>query len=295
MIGRSLLKSALRSASASKARLGVNTNFTRTCSRNLATALVTQGGGLPFESAFDLDTQNVDPKSILEDCKKTLAEEPGMGEEEFPVYLYEILGGACEKVMMENGKITVYTDAENIGRILNFLKNHTMTQCKVLTDMTAVDYPMKEQRFEVVYMLLSLRYNNRIHVKLSVDDFEGVPSVTDIFPSANWCEREIWDMFGIFFHGHPDLRRILTDYGFEGHPMRKDFPLTGFVECRYDEIKKRVVTEPLQTALDARVFDFRSAWDNSNQGQMLKLQTSSEKAAGEKAEAAAAATEKKKE
>mmetsp|Transcript_11732 Transcript_11732/g.13499 ORF Transcript_11732/g.13499 Transcript_11732/m.13499 type:complete len:300 (-) Transcript_11732:534-1433(-) len=293
MLARNVLRSC-RSGVKKIRTVPVNSRLSAgVATRAFATGLTTQGGKLPFDQSLKVDSRQIDPKALLEDARKTLAEEPGEGEDEFAVYLYEVLGNACEKVMVEGGKITVYTNPENIKTVLSFLKNHTMTQCKVLTDLTAVDYPMREERFEVVYMLLSLRYNNRIHVKVNVDDFDGVPSVSEIFPSANWCEREVWDMFGVFFHGHPDLRRILTDYGFEGHPMRKDFPLTGFVECRYDEIKKRVITEPLQTALDGRVFDFKSPWDNSAQGPMLKLQSTIEKKEAEAAAAAAAAAAEK--
>ena len=132
-----------------------------------------------------------------------------------------------------------------------------------LIDVTAVDVPTREKRFEVAYQLLSVDHNSRMRVKTLVGGHEGddgVPSVAHIFSSANWYEREVWDMFGIYFEGHPDLRRILTDYGFQGHPMRKDFPLSGFVECRYDASKKRVVTEPVELAQEFRAFDFASPW-----------------------------------
>jgi len=141
---------------------------------------------------------------------------------------------------------------------LTFLKNHTNTQFKMLIDITAVDYPSRSSRFEVVYQLLSIHYNARIRVKTNVDELTPIESVSSLFPSANWFERETWDMFGICFLNHPDLRRILTDYGFEGHPLRKDFPVSGYVEFRYDDSKKRVISEPVELAQEFRYFDFAS-------------------------------------
>ena len=144
---------------------------------------------------------------------------------------------------------------------LTFLKNHTNTQFKMLIDITAVDYPSRSSRFEVVYQLLSIHYNARIRVKTNVDELTPIESVSSLFPSANWFERETWDMFGICFLNHPDLRRILTDYGFEGHPLRKDFPLTGYLEFKYDDTKKRVIAEPVELAQQFRNFQFRSPWE----------------------------------
>ena len=144
---------------------------------------------------------------------------------------------------------------------LTFLKNHTNTQFKMLIDITAVDYPSRSSRFEVVYQLLSIHYNARIRVKTNVDELTPIESVSSLFPSANWFERETWDMFGICFLNHPDLRRILTDYGFEGHPLRKDFPVSGYVEFRYDDSKKRVISEPIELAQEFRYFDFASPWE----------------------------------
>jgi len=144
---------------------------------------------------------------------------------------------------------------------LTFLKNHTNTQFKMLIDITTVDYPSRSSRFEVVYQLLSIHYNARIRVKTNVDELTPIESVSSLFPSANWFERETWDMFGICFLNHPDLRRILTDYGFEGHPLRKDFPVSGYVEFRYDDSKKRVISEPVELAQEFRYFDFASPWE----------------------------------
>nr|YP_009733035.1 NADH dehydrogenase subunit 9 [Jaagichlorella roystonensis]QHU78331.1 NADH dehydrogenase subunit 9 [Jaagichlorella roystonensis] len=144
---------------------------------------------------------------------------------------------------------------------LSFLKNHSNIQCKSLMDVTAVDYPLRENRFTVVYNLLSVDNNSRIRVKSNIDAVTPIASVTSLFSCAAWWEREVWDMFGIFFFDHPDCRRILTDYGFKGHPLRKDFPLSGYVEVRYDDSEKRVVTEPVELAQEFRFFDFSSPWE----------------------------------
>jgi NADH dehydrogenase (ubiquinone) Fe-S protein 3 len=146
---------------------------------------------------------------------------------------------------------------------LFFLRDHINTQYKILIDVTALDYPSRPLRFEVVYNLLSVQYNARIRIKSCVDEITPISSCTSVYSSAGWWEREVWDMFGIFFSNHPDLRRILTDYGFEGHPLRKDFPLTGYVEVRYDDSEKRVITEPLELSQEFRYFDFASPWDTN--------------------------------
>jgi NADH:ubiquinone oxidoreductase subunit C len=197
-----------------------------------------------------------------------------------------------------HGEPVLYVDPPHIPVVMEFLKGHSELRCKQLVDMTAVDVPSRDKRFEVrlpyraseqlsarsfartrartlslvssvpllvqvAYQLLSHDHNSRIRVKTLVSGHEGeegVPSLCTIFSAANWLEREVWDMYGIFFYDHPDLRRILTDYGFQGHPLRKDFPLTGFVECRYDATKKRVVTEPLELAQEFRSFDLLSPW-----------------------------------
>jgi len=143
-------------------------------------------------------------------------------------------------------------------------------------DVTAADYPEREERFEVVYNLLSLSHNMRVRVKVMTDEETPVPSIVEVYSSANWFEREAWDLFGIYFSDHPDLRRMLSDYGFEGHPLRKDFPLTGYVEVRYDEDQKRIVYEPVKLAQDFRNFDFMSPWEG-----MQGILPGDEKAEGE--------------
>lgn len=157
-------------------------------------------------------------------------------------------------------EISIVIKFDELTRVLTFLRDDVNCQFKQLVDICGVDYPEREQRFEVVYNLLSLTHNRRVRVKVPIND-ESVPSVVSVFSTAGWFEREVWDMYGIFFEGNPDLRRILTDYGFEGHPLRKDFPLTGFVEIRYDEEQKRVVYEPVKMTQDFRNFDFLSPWE----------------------------------
>ena len=159
------------------------------------------------------------------------------------------------------GELILWVKRPSIVRALTFLRDDPRCLFKVLVDLCGVDYPERPARFEVVYNLLSLKLNRRIRVKVATDENEPVPSVTGVFSSAGWYEREAWDLFGIFFSDHPDLRRILTDYGFEGHPLRKDFPLTGYVEVRYDEDRKRVVYEPVKLKQEFRSFDFLSPWE----------------------------------
>ncbi|MBI3446741.1 MAG: NADH-quinone oxidoreductase subunit C [Magnetospirillum sp.] len=155
--------------------------------------------------------------------------------------------------------LTVRTNA--VVKVLTFLRDDPGCLFKQLVDVCGVDWPAREQRFDVVYHLLSMKHNQRIRVKVATDEETAVPSVTGIFSSAGWFEREVWDMYGVLFSDHPDLRRILTDYGFEGHPLRKDFPLTGYVEMRYDDETKRVVYEPVKLTQDFRSFDFLSPWE----------------------------------
>lgn len=160
-----------------------------------------------------------------------------------------------------SGELVVRARLTTLTKLLAFLRDDSNCLFKVLLDITAVDYPEREERFEVVYILLSLSQNQRIKVKLNVGEDVAVPTASTVFSSANWAERETWDMYGIYFSDHPDLRRILTDYGFEGHPLRKDFPLTGRVEVRYDETQKRVVYDPVKLTQDFRSFDFLSPWE----------------------------------
>ena len=159
------------------------------------------------------------------------------------------------------GELMISVKREAIARILAFLRDDPRCLFHVLVDICGADYPERVERFEVVYNLLSLNNNQRIRVKTATDEESPVPSATGIFSAAGWFERETWDLFGVYFSDHPDLRRILTDYGFEGHPLRKDFPLTGYVEVRYDEAQKRVVYEPVKLKQEFRSFDFMSPWE----------------------------------
>jgi NADH-quinone oxidoreductase subunit C len=159
------------------------------------------------------------------------------------------------------GELMVNVRREGILRVLAFLRDDAKCLFKQLVDLCGVDYPDRPERFDVVYNLLSLKLNQRLRVKLTTDEESPVPSSVGVFSAAGWYEREAWDLYGIYFSGHPDLRRILTDYGFEGHPMRKDFPLTGYVEVRYDEEQKRVVYEPVRLKQEFRSFDFLSPWE----------------------------------
>ncbi len=160
-------------------------------------------------------------------------------------------------------ELTIATSREALIRLLTFLRDDQECQFKQLVDICGVDWPEREPRFDIVYHLLSHRQNHRIRVKLMTDAQATVPSANDLFSAASWYEREVWDLYGVFFDGHPDLRRLLTDYGFDGHPLRKDFPLTGYVEVRYDEEQKRVVYEPTKLTQEFRSFDFMSPWEGA--------------------------------
>jgi NADH-quinone oxidoreductase subunit C len=173
------------------------------------------------------------------------------------------LGPAVLDRQIAYGELTVLVPAEEIVRVLTFLRDDPRCLFASLMDLCGADYPGREKRFDVVYHLLSYRHNQRIRVKVEADEVTPVPSVIDVYPTANWFEREAYDLYGVLFSGHPDLRRILTDYGFEGHPLRKDFPLTGFVELRYDEEQKRVVYEPVKLQQEFRSFDFLSPWEGT--------------------------------
>ena len=159
------------------------------------------------------------------------------------------------------GELTLIVAPADIVRVLTALRDDTQCLFEVLIDICGVDYPEREKRFDVVYHLLSPRRNQRIRVKCETGEDAAVPSAVDVFPAANWFEREAYDMYGILFSGHPDLRRILTDYGFQGYPLRKDFPLTGYVEVRYDDAQKRVVYDPVKLTQEFRTFDFMSPWE----------------------------------
>ena len=162
-----------------------------------------------------------------------------------------------------HGELTVSVAPSNIKGFVEFLRSDGTCRFTTLIDITAVDYPGRAKRFDVVYHFLSMYQNHRIRLRLAVREEDMVPSIVDIHPSADWFEREVFDMFGLIFSGHPDLRRILTDYGFRGHPLRKDFPTTGYTEVRYDEAQKRVIYEPVNLVQEYRQFDFMSPWEGA--------------------------------
>ena len=174
------------------------------------------------------------------------------------------------------GELSLTVHRDNIVEVLKLLRDDVNTQFKLVMDICGVDYPESEERFCVVYNLLSLPHNLRLRIKVWTSEAVPVPSVSNVYSAANWWEREAWDLYGIYFTNHPDFRRILTDYGFEGHPLRKDFPLTGYVELRYDDEQKRVVYEPVKLTQDFRSFDFLSPWEG-----MPPVLPGDEKAEGE--------------
>ncbi|PKI82529.1 hypothetical protein MVES1_003926 [Malassezia vespertilionis] len=186
---------------------------------------------------------------------------------EFGSWILSALPKYIQQYSVYKDEVTFFVAPSAVIPVMTFLRDHSATQFKALMDISGADYPSRSLRFEVVYHLLSVRNNARIRVKTYADELTPVPSVTGLFRSADWFEREAWDMYGIFFVGHPDLRRILTDYGFEGHPMRKDFPLTGYSEVRWDEEKKRVVHEPVQLTQAHRNFETSSPWEQVGPGR----------------------------
>ena len=175
-----------------------------------------------------------------------------------------------KKSQINFNQLFIYIDVEDVISTILFLKTNEKCKFKQLIDITAVDYPHKEKRFKIVYLLLSHENNLRIIININIEEKIIVPSITKIFPSANWMEREVFDMYGVKFKDHPDLRRILTDYGFEGHPLRKDFPLTGHNEVRYSEDEKKVIYEPVKLEQNYRNFDYESPWEGT---KYIKEQT----------------------
>jgi NADH-quinone oxidoreductase subunit C len=184
-------------------------------------------------------------------------------------YITASLGTAVQQSDVRLGELTLNVEPGQINQVLGFLRDDKNCLFKILIDICGVDFPDREPRFDVVYHLLSTKHNYRIRLKAAVAEDASIPSVVSVFSAAGWFEREAYDMFGIFFDGNPDLRRILTDYGFEGHAFRKDFPLTGYVEVRYDEEQKRVVYEPVRLVQEFRNFDFVSPWEGMLQPRVL--------------------------
>lgn len=183
---------------------------------------------------------------------------------EFKEYLLNEMGkSSIDSIDLFEDEIIINARAIKVHDMLYFLRSDEKCAFSQLIAITAADYPQDEKRFEIVYLLLSLKHNRRVILKIRTDEATPVPTVTNLYNSAGWFEREVWDMFGVKFAGHPDLRRILTDYGFEGHPLRKDFPLTGFYQVRYDEVEKNVIYEPVNLVQEFRNFDFSSPWEGA--------------------------------
>jgi NADH-quinone oxidoreductase subunit C len=183
---------------------------------------------------------------------------------ELSTYLGEKLAGRVQDAAIAYGELTVHIEPGDLVEVMTFLRDDARCQFISIIDICGVDFPARAKRFDVVYHLLSPKQNVRIRVKLQADEETMVPSITGVFAGADWFEREAYDLYGVLFSGHPDLRRLLTDYGFEGHPLRKDFPLTGFVEVRYDDEAKRVIYEPVELKQEFRNFDFLSPWEGTD-------------------------------
>lgn len=207
---------------------------------------------IPFTRALATTTHAADASSLVE----------------YGNYLMSLAPKLIQSYTVDHAdELTLHCAPTSVLPLLTLLRDHTNTKFEQCMDICGVDYPTRKYRFDVVYHLLSVRHNARIRVKTYADEVTPVPSACGIYSSANWFEREAWDMYGIVFEGHPDLRRILTDYGFEGHPLRKDFPLTGFREVRYDEERKRVVSEELELAQAFRNFEASSPWEQTGTGK----------------------------
>jgi NADH-quinone oxidoreductase subunit C len=194
---------------------------------------------------------------------------------ELKLHLDKMASRGVLSTSITHGEVTVLAARDEIVNLIGFLRDDSQCRFETLIDICAADYPGDAERFEVVYHLLSMRLNQRIRVKIRTGELTAVPSLVSVFPVANWFEREAFDMYGVLFSDHPDLRRLLTDYGFEGFPLRKDFPLTGYVEVRYDDVQRRVVYEPVKLIQEYRNFDFVSPWEG-----MLQTVPGDEKAKG---------------
>lgn len=176
------------------------------------------------------------------------------------INIVKALGNSVEHCVYELGIPSIYIRKESLSKVIEYLKSHTKTQYSQLMSICGVDYPIRDRRIEVVYNLLSPKWNSRLLIKVCVEEGESVDSIVEYYNGAQWYEREVWDMYGVYFNKNEDLRRILTDYGFEGHPLRKDFPLSGYVEWRYDEGSKRVISEPVELSQNYRGFELESPW-----------------------------------
>ena len=199
-------------------------------------------------------------KKYNKDLKKILKQSFKNQQETWLTSLKGILPFWIHNIIIIKNEIIIYTSVEHLAPLISFFYYHTNNLFQTIPDITAIDYPDEKLRFEVVYLLLSPLYSARIRIKTLIDEITPLPSITNIYPGANWMERETWDMFGIYFYNHPDLRRILTDYGFEGFPLLKNWPLSGYMEVRYDDIQKRVIYEPIEITQEYRNYDMLSPW-----------------------------------
>ena len=194
--------------------------------------------------------------------------------------LTKLVGHQCQAIEMKGGELVLHVALADLVSVLKVVRDDTELAVTQLSDLTAVDFPERPERFDVVYQMLSVNNNMRLRIITRADEGDIVPSVIGLFRSADWAEREVWDMFGIYFSGHPDMRRLLTDYGFEGHPLRKDFPLTGYVEVRYSDTERRVVYEPVHLNQEYRDFDFLSPWEGMQLPQVGDDSDTDEEQAG---------------
>ena len=194
--------------------------------------------------------------------------------------LTKLVGHQCQAIEMKGGELVLHVALADLVSVLKAVRDDTELAVTQLSDLTAVDFPERPERFDVVYQMLSVNNNIRLRIITRADEGDIVPSVIGLFRSADWAEREVWDMFGIYFSGHPDMRRLLTDYGFEGHPLRKDFPLTGYVEVRYSDTERRVVYEPVHLNQEYRDFDFLSPWEGMQLPQVGDDSDTDEEQAG---------------
>jgi NADH-quinone oxidoreductase subunit C len=194
--------------------------------------------------------------------------------------LTKLVGHQCQAIEMKGGELVLHVALADLVSVLKAVRDDTDLAVTQLSDLTAVDFPERPERFDVVYQMLSVNNNMRLRIITRADEGDIVPSVIGLFRSADWAEREVWDMFGIYFSGHPDMRRLLTDYGFEGHPLRKDFPLTGYVEVRYSDTERRVVYEPVHLNQEYRDFDFLSPWEGMQLPQVGDDSDTDEEQAG---------------
>ena len=194
--------------------------------------------------------------------------------------LTKLVGHQCQVIEMKGGELVLHVALAELVSVLKAVRDDTELAVTQLSDLTAVDFPERPERFDVVYQMLSVNNNMRLRIITRADEGDIVPSVIGLFRSADWAEREVWDMFGIYFSGHPDMRRLLTDYGFEGHPLRKDFPLTGYVEVRYSDTERRVVYEPVHLNQEYRDFDFLSPWEGMQLPQVGDDSDTDEEQAG---------------